>query len=120
MMHVTGMIVLADAPARRVAKNGQTFAPARAVVPAVEPGTVPVELAVIAFGPAAERLLELAPGTMIGVRGRLAAVTWAARDGEQCHGLRVTIEELGRGSTGPTRLEAPRALAGPRAKEPAR
>ena len=118
MMQVIGMIALAEPPVRRSTRTGQAFATARAVVPAVEPGTVPLELNVVAFGPLAERLLALAPGAMVGVRGRLAATTWAGRDGEQRHGLRLTVEALEHGSTASARLEAPRALAGPRPKVP--
>jgi len=120
MMRAVGPIVLVEPPVRRTAKNGQTFATAKAVVPAVELGTVPLELNAVAFGAVAERLLALSVGAMVVVRGRLAATTWAGRDGEARHGLRLTVEELEHGPTGPARLELPRALAGPRSREPVR
>jgi single-stranded DNA-binding protein len=108
MMQARGIIVLTADPVRRSTKNGQVYATARAVVPAIEPGTVPVELNLVAFGAVAERLLALSAGAMVAVRGRLAGTTWAGRDGEQRHGLRLTVEELDRAPADPARLEAPR------------
>jgi single-stranded DNA-binding protein len=116
MLTVRGIVVLTEPPTRRSTRNGAIFATARAVAPAIEAGTAPVELNAVAFGPLAEQLLALGPGAMVAVRGKLAGTTWTGRDGAQRHGLRLTIEGLDHRSGGPPNSAL---LAAPRPREPA-
>jgi single-stranded DNA-binding protein len=57
-------------------------------------GDDPVLVSSIAFGDAAERLLEFAKGDAISVSGRARLTSWTGRDGAEKHGLSLVVEQL--------------------------
>lgn len=97
---VSGVLVR-DAEARTSA-SGKGFATATIRSGAGEDAQF---VSVIAFGEAAERLLQLKKGDSASVSGRIEVRTWTSRDGETRTGLSVVASEIAAARPRPRKQE---------------
>ena len=86
---ITGVLV--NDPQQRVGASGKPFT--IALVRAGD-GEDAVLASVIAFGDAASALLDFSKGYPVSLSERARLSSWTGRDGEQRHGLSLTISQL--------------------------
>jgi single-stranded DNA-binding protein len=87
-MHMLASGALIADPQPREAANGRRFA--TALIRADEAALV----SVIAFGEAAERVLEFAKGDALAASGKAKLTAWTGRDGIEKHGISVLADQI--------------------------
>ena len=92
MIHVLLTGTLYDAPARRVARNGNPFATAKLLADAGDGSAV--WCSVIALAEAGERLATLRAGDAGSVAGKARLSQWEDAEGKPRAGLDVTVTEV--------------------------
>lgn len=91
-LHILATGTLIADPISRTSAKGAAYATAQLRVPVEDDEAAFVS--VIAFGTTAQALLAHAKGDSIAVTGRGKLTEWQSKDGENRHGLSITVDAL--------------------------
>jgi single-stranded DNA-binding protein len=102
---ITGVLV--NDPQQRIGANGKPYTTATVLAD-------DVFASCIAFGALAEQLAGFSKGSVVSVAGRSKLTSWTGKDGEQRHGLSVTVAQI----IGVSEKRKCTDFASPRARKP--